>query len=90
MKIKETIMMKKAMLQIVEETLNCMESNKNWTERQLAEAKKNFNDYKEAHSDEENVDSTLQYYQNYQRDIDNYAAQLNAYDTIAKALEKLI
>ena len=87
MKLRETILAKRAMLQIVEETLSNMESSRNWTERAYNEARETLKAYRDEHPDAENTDNSVQYYQ---RDIDTYAAQLNAYDTIVKALEKLV
>ena len=87
MKLRDTILAKKAMLQVIEETLSNMESSRSWTERSYNEAKETLKAFRDEHPDVENTDSTVQYYQ---RDIDNYGAQLNAYEAVVKALEKLV
>ena len=87
MKLRDTIMAKKAMLQVIEETLSNMESGRSWTERSYNEAKEALKTFRDEHPDVENTDSTVQCYQ---RDIDNYGAQLNAYEAVVKALEKLV
>ena len=87
MKLRDTILAKKAMLQVIEETLSNMESSRSWTERSYNEAIETLKAFREEHPDVENTDSTVQYYQ---RDIDNYGAQLSAYEAVVKALEKLV
>ena len=87
MTLRGTIMAKRAMLQVVEEILSNLESSRDWTERSYNEARETLKAFRDEHPDVENTDSTVQYYQ---RDIDNYGAQLNAYEAVVKALEKLV
>ena len=74
MKIKETIEARRAMLTVVEEVINDLERNYKWVRDNLTSTKEDLKEFQA----------------NYEGDRDAYEAQIVAYETVIKTLEKLI
>lgn len=86
--ITETIRNKKAMLEAVEDTMMyCINDKIEWYTNSLSAEIAKLEDYKADNPEWEETDWDIK---NYTRTIEDYKARKDAFETIQKALEKLI
>lgn len=90
MKLKETIEARRAMLTVIEEVMNDLERNYKWVRDNLASTKEELKEFQanyEGDRDAYEYTSAVRYKT---EDIARYEAQIGAYETVIKTLEKLI
>ena len=90
MKLKETIIKKRAMLSVVESVVNDIESSLEYAKTNRDQAVTDLDKYLETTTDEKDGYSYKAQIGYYNEEIARCEAQVDAYETVIKTLEKLI